>query len=258
MKPRIAFFDMAGCEGCQLAILDCEDILMALLDWVEIVEFRELLTETCSKFDIAFVEGSVHREMDVEKLKEIRRRSDWLVSLGSCAYNGNVQARTNTVSPDQNMSDIYGERAYHQGQRDPQYGVLWAHSRVRALSDVVDVDYHLRGCPVDREDFLKLLKSRILRSLPRINRIPVCVECKRNGNECVCLTGDTCMGQITWGGCGAVCVSHGYRCDGCRGLLPDVDRQAHYRFLVKRGMSSLEIAHRYRLFCAAEIEDAKH
>ena len=46
MKPRVAFFDFAGCEGCQVAVLNCEDISLSLLDVIEIVELREALSET--------------------------------------------------------------------------------------------------------------------------------------------------------------------------------------------------------------------
>ncbi len=256
MKPKIAFFDMASCEGCQLAILDCEDIFLHILDLVEIVEFREALSETAPRFDIAFVEGSIHREMDAERLRSIRARCDWLVSLGACAYNGNVQARSNALAPGENMLRVYGPEAYHRTQTDPHYWPLWAHSRVRPLSQVVAVDYHLRGCPVDREEFLQLLKRRIAGALPRVAAQAVCVECKRAGNECVFEHGDTCLGPVTWAGCNAVCIGGGYRCDGCRGLLPGANLAAHRELLREHGLSEAEIDNRYRLFCAEEVAEA--
>ena len=43
MKPKVAFFDMASCEGCQLALLNCEEIFLNILDLVDIVEFREAI-----------------------------------------------------------------------------------------------------------------------------------------------------------------------------------------------------------------------
>ncbi len=254
MKPRIAFFDMAGCEGCQLAILDCEDIFLHILDLVEIVEFREALSEKAPRFDIAFVEGSINREMDAERLRDIRARCTWLVSLGACACHGNVQARANALSPAENMQRVYGPGACHLGQTDPQYWPLWAHTRVRAVHEVVKVDYALRGCPLDRNEFLHLVKRLVAGSLPRFAKQPVCVECKHNGNECAFEHGDTCMGQITWGGCDAICINGGYHCDGCRGLLPDANLDSHRALLRERGLDDAEIDNRYRLFCSTDVE----
>ena len=94
MKPKVAFFDFASCEGCQLAILNCEDILLDILNLVNLVEFREAISETAPRYDIAFVEGSIHRDEDINRLQNLRARTTYLVALGACACNGNVQARS--------------------------------------------------------------------------------------------------------------------------------------------------------------------
>jgi len=253
-RPKVAFFDMASCEGCQLAILDCEDVFIDIAELVEIVEFREALSEKAPRFDIAFVEGSINREMDARRLRHIRARCRWLVSLGACACHGNVQARSNARSPAQNLQRVYGQAICHETQTDARYWPLWAHTRIRAVAEVVEVDYALRGCPVDRGEFLHLIKRLVAGSLPRFAPQPVCVECKRNGNECVFERGDTCMGQITWSGCNAICINGGYRCDGCRGLLPHAKLEAHRALLRERGQDEAEIDNRYRLFCTTDME----
>ncbi len=252
MKPKIAFFDMASCEGCQLAILNCEDIFLNILELVDIVEFREALSEKAPRFDIAFVEGSINREIDAERARDIRARCSVLVSLGACACNGNVQARSNFQAPAENLSQVYGSENRNRVQTDPAFWPLWAHTRVRPLKEVVKVDYELRGCPVDKGEFLHLVKSVIVGSIPRFAPKAVCVECKMNGNECVFERGETCMGQITYAGCNAICISGGYRCDGCRGPLPDANLRAHRQLLREKGLSEREIDNRYRLFCSAD------
>ena len=253
-RPRIAFFDLASCEGCQLALLDCEDIFLDLLELVDIVEFREALSETSPRIDVAFVEGSVHREMDADRLRGIRARSRILVALGACACNGNVQARANLAAPAENLGAVYGPADRDRVQTDPRWWPLWAHTRVRPLREVVPVDYELRGCPMVREEFLHLLQRLLLGSLPQTAPHAVCVECKQAGNECVFARGETCMGQITWAGCKAVCISQGYRCDGCRGLLPGANLRAHRDLLRASGLSEAAIDDRYRLFCAHDLE----
>ena len=253
MKPKVAFFDMASCEGCQLALLNCEEIFLNILDLVDIVEFREAMSETAPRIDVAFIEGSINREMDADRLRKIRARSKLLVSLGACACNGNVQARSNLFAPAQNLGKVYGEDARDRVQTDPEHWPLWAHTRVRSIKEVVDVDYELRGCPMVKEEFLHLVKTLIAGSIPRFEPKPVCVECKRNGNECVFEHGETCMGQITWAGCDAICINAGYRCDGCRGPLPNANLDAHRQLLKEKGHSDAAIENRYRLFCSNDL-----
>ncbi len=253
MKPRIAFFDMASCEGCQLALLNCEEVFLHILDLVEIVEFREAMSETAAFIDIAFVEGSINREMDVDRLRSIRARSKLLVSLGACACNGNVQARSNLYAPAQNLAEVYGAEAANRVQTDKEYWPLWAHTRVRSVKEVVAVDYELRGCPMAKEEFLHLVKMLVAGSIPHFAPKPVCVECRMNGNECVFEHGETCMGQITWAGCNAICINAGYRCDGCRGPLPTANLEAHKQLLKEKGLSDEAIENRYRLFCSNDF-----
>lgn len=254
MKPKVAFFDFASCEGCQLAILNCEDQLLDLLNVIDIVEFREAVTGKASRYDVAFIEGSIHREEDADRLRDIRSRAKVLVALGACASNGNVQARSNAVAPAENFSRVYGDEARNRVQTDADHWPLWAHTRVRPIDDVVEVDFHLRGCPIVPGEFLKLLGALIAGSKPRIPREPVCTECKRAGNRCVFESGETCMGQVTWAGCSAICIGQGYRCDGCRGLIPGANIAAHRQLLRDSGLSDAEVDSRYDLFCAAQRE----
>ncbi|HPR64892.1 MAG TPA: hypothetical protein PK014_11790, partial [Thermoanaerobaculia bacterium] len=65
-KVRVAFFDFASCEGCQVELTNLSDpVFLELLNHLEFVEFREVMKEqTTEPIDIAFVEGSFTREAD--------------------------------------------------------------------------------------------------------------------------------------------------------------------------------------------------
>lgn len=252
MKPKVAFFDFASCEGCQLALLNCEDILLDILGLVDIVEFREALSETAPRYDVAFIEGSIHRSIDADRLRDIRARSTYLVALGSCAVNGNVQARANFVAPAMNYAAVYGEEARNRVQVDEEHWPLWSHTRVRPVDAIVPVDFYLRGCPMVPDEFLHLVKSLLRGTQPHCPAAAVCVECKRAENECVFERGLTCLGPITWAGCNAVCVTQGSVCDGCRGILPYANLGAHREVLDKYHVTARDLRSRYRLFCGAE------
>ena len=81
-KPRVAFFDFASCEGCQLQVINLEEDLLKVLEAVDVVTFREAMKEQSDDYDIAFVEGSITRKSDEERLNEIRTNAKILVALG--------------------------------------------------------------------------------------------------------------------------------------------------------------------------------
>ena len=88
MKPRVAFFDFASCEGCQLEALNLDaGELLDLIAAVDIVNFREAMSESSDTYDIAFIEGSVTRESDIARLEKIRQRAKILdCSRRLCHY----------------------------------------------------------------------------------------------------------------------------------------------------------------------------
>ena len=54
-KPKVAFFDFTCCEGCQLTVVDSLQTYPELLDAVEIVQFREAMTEKGEDYLVAFI-----------------------------------------------------------------------------------------------------------------------------------------------------------------------------------------------------------
>ncbi len=82
MKPTAAFFSFTGCEGCQLALLECEDELLDILSAIDVVKFREAMSETSDTYDIAFIEGSISTPHDEEKIKKIRGVAKVIIAFG--------------------------------------------------------------------------------------------------------------------------------------------------------------------------------
>ena len=59
-KPKVAFFDFACCEGCQLQMANFGEVLLDILNLVDIVTFREVMSEKSEIYDIAII-GSGRR-----------------------------------------------------------------------------------------------------------------------------------------------------------------------------------------------------
>lgn len=214
-KPRVAFFDFAGCEGDQLQIANLEESLLDLLEHIEVVAFREVKTGDEPPYDIAFIEGSITRPQDEARVKEIRKQSTFLVALGACATIGGINCLKNFHSEAIYRTQVYGDRA------------RWYDTYpARPVGAVVKVDAELHGCPIDRSEFLRVTKELLLGKRPWIPDYPVCVECKEVGNICRYDLGRPCLGIVSRAGCKACCVTEGATCWGCRGLAPHANLDA--------------------------------
>ena len=111
MKPKVAFFDFAGCEGDQLQIANLEEDLLALLGQVDVVSFREVMKEQSDNYDIAFVEGSCTRLEDEDRLKQIRKNA----KIGGRGIN-QINVSIVMKSPDTVIVirySLFGSRATH-------------------------------------------------------------------------------------------------------------------------------------------------
>ena len=92
-KKRLGVFKFASCDGCQLSLLSCEDELLELTEKIEIAHFLEASSRIQpGPYDIALVEGSITTAGDIERIREIRRQSKFLVAIGACATAGGIQA----------------------------------------------------------------------------------------------------------------------------------------------------------------------
>jgi len=238
MKPRVAFFSLACCEGCQLQVLNCEEELLDLLNIIDIVKFREAMTESSDDYDIAFIEGTVTRPYDAERVKKIRERAKVLVALGACAATGGV----NMIKNSQDLEDV---RKYVYGKKWQVHDTYAA----RPLEAVVKVDYSIHGCPIDRQDFLEIVKSLVLGRTPNSPKYAVCVECRLKENVCVLDKDMPCLGPVTRAGCDALCPSMGNSCEGCRGLVENPNVEATKDFLADKGLAVDDILRQFSLFC---------
>ncbi|HET6516457.1 MAG TPA: cytochrome B [Thermodesulfovibrionales bacterium] len=208
-KPRVAFFDFACCEGCQLQVANLGEALFDMLDVINVVEFREVMSEKWDgELDIAVVEGSITDRHAEERIRKIRERSKVIVAYGSCATIGGVNGMKNGFDLDDIREYVYGS-LYKSYQTE----------KTRPVHQVVKVDYFVNGCPIYPPEFVAVLKA-VLQGAPYyVPDYPVCVECKLNENVCMYERGVTCLGPVTRAGCNSWCVNNGNICYGCRGMV---------------------------------------
>ncbi|HET8644383.1 MAG TPA: NADH:ubiquinone oxidoreductase [Vicinamibacteria bacterium] len=240
--PKVGIFGLTGCAGDQLQILNCEDELLGLarqLDIVDWVMVRSQNDHAC-RLDVAFVEGVVATERDLQLLKQVRARSRLLVGLGTCAVWGGLPAMKNELPRHVLAHEVYGHDVSHLDTLE-----------ARPAADFVTLDVRLPGCPVERDEFLRTVRALLLGTRPELPRFPVCWECKTRENACRVLHfGEVCCGAMTRAGCGARCPSLGVACAGCRGPVEEPNYDANITMFKDRGISWMDVARRMETFSA--------
>lgn len=207
-KPRLAVFKFASCDGCQLSLLDAEDELLSVAGAVEIAHFLEASSRTMpGPYDVALVEGSITMPDDAERIREVRRQTKFLVTIGACATAGGIQALRNWADCDEFLRAVYARPDYISTLKTST-----------PIADHVKVDFELRGCPINKHQLLEVLSSLIAGRKPKTPSHGVCLDCKRRGTVCVTVArGIPCVGPLTHAGCGAICPSYDRGCYGCYG-----------------------------------------
>lgn len=237
--PRVAIFDFACCEGCQLQIINMEEELLDLISVVKPVEWREAMSDHSDGYDIAIVEGSITRLEDEERLKEIRTQANVLIALGACATTGGINKLKNRFDLSDVKRYVYGDAA-DMAHLDT--------APTKALDEVVKVDYKVHGCPINNKEFAHIVRCLLMGKKPVIPTYPVCVECKMRGNTCRYEYDEICLGPITRAGCEAKCPSGGLWCYGCRGYVDNPNMNAAKDIMKQYGKTIADLRGRMLLF----------
>ena len=247
-KPTLAVWKFASCDGCQLSLLDCEDELLPLTGEIEIAYFLEATRATIKgPYDLSLVEGSVTTAHDAERIKQVRRASRKLVTIGACATAGGVQALKNFADADEFISAVYAS---------PEYVSTLATST--PISAHVPVDYELNGCPINKGQLLEVITAMLVGRRPNVPATSVCAECKCRGIVCVMVaSGTPCLGAVTHAGCGALCPAYSRGCFGCFGPMETPNVVALTHRLRTLGMADRAVDLAFRTFNVSKFEKVR-
>ncbi|WP_437746155.1 oxidoreductase [Sorangium sp. So ce1504] len=239
-KPKLAVWKFASCDGCQLSVLDLEDELLSLAAAIDIAYFKEATSlERAGPFDLSLVEGSITTPADAERIREVRRLSKALVTIGACATAGGIQALRNFANVREFLSVVYASPAY-----------IETLATSTAIADHVPVDFELRGCPVNKRQLLEVISAFLHGRRPNVASHSVCVECKSRGNVCVMVTGTPCLGPVTHAGCGALCPTYQRGCYGCFGPMEAPNMESLSRAFQAAGVPERDLVRLHRTFNA--------
>lgn len=236
-NPTLAVWKFASCDGCQLSLLDCEDELLAVAGRMDIAYFPEASSGMIDgPYDVSLVEGSITTAHDRDRIQGIRQMSGAVITIGACATSGGIQALRNGADIDEFMGIVYAH---------PEFISTLATST--PIADHIDVDFELRGCPIDRGQLIEVIAAHLAGRPARIPTTSVCVECKARGNPCVMVAhGTACLGPVTQGGCNALCPAYNRGCYGCFGPMESPNTAALADQFAVLGLDDGAIARAFR------------
>lgn len=240
-KLRVAIAGLTACSGCQLSLLNCEDELPDMLKLFDFMFFPMACSPAVleGEYDAALIEGCVSMPREIALLQELRKRSTYLIALGTCAVWGGIAALRNGEDRKLLRQKVYNNSPVAVETFDPV-----------PVRNFVLVDAVVTGCPPEKEELIKLLAGLARKSLPAVIDYPVCSECKMKENLCLLKERDSlCLGPLTLGGCGARCPSLSVPCEGCRGPVPEANVSEALSIFAQKGFERQRVIGLLRRFC---------
>ena len=203
MKPKVAFYWCASCGGCEEAVVDLGEDILAVVEAVDIafwpvaLDFKRADVEALADGELAasFINGAIRTSEQQEMAELLRRKSGTVVAFGSCAWLGGVPGLANLYSREEIFERVYREApsvANDEGtmpeeETDVPQGRLTLPAffdSVRTLDQVIDVDYYLPGCPPPGHLIRAAVMALIEGKLPEKGAVlapdvALCSECPR-------------------------------------------------------------------------------
>ena len=272
-KPKFGMYWASGCGGCEISVLNIGEHILdvdAVFDvvfWPVAADFKyeDVRNYPDGYIDLCLFNGAIRNSENEEMAKLLRRKSKVLVAFGSCAYEGCIPALSNFTTKEATLSAVYLDNpsidnpdgVLPQPVTEIPEGTMEIpvfYNTVKALDQVVDVDYYLPGCPPEPHQIWAVLQV-VVAALTEGGELPakgsvvgaemtaVCDECplekdikkitkfyrpheiNPEPNICLLEQGIMCLGPATRGGCGGLCPQVGMGCRGCYGPLDGVEDQ---------------------------------
>jgi F420-non-reducing hydrogenase small subunit len=262
MKPKAAFYWCASCGGCEEAVVDLAEAILDLASAIDIVlwpvalDFKRADIEALRDGSIAaaFINGAVRDSEQQEWAHLLRDKSQVVIAFGACAQLGGIPGLANLSNREMIFDAVYkqapgvenpagtapGTRCRTNGHT-VSLPVFW--DTVRALDQVIEVDYYIPGCPPTPKLLSGAVEALLGGTLPAKGSVmapdyALCEDCPRkdtkperleikqfhrpweveiDSQKCLLAQGLLCLGAATRAGCEARCIKGNMPCTGCFG-----------------------------------------
>ena len=257
----------AACGGCCVSVLDVHEALFDVTALADLVfwpialdtKYKDVEAMPNGFIDITLFNGAIRNSENEYMAILLREKSKLLIAYGSCAHLGGIPGLGNFHNREEIFERVYEttestinpEKIMPQTSFKVPEGKLHLpnfYDAVKALDQVVCVDYYMPGCPPQTERLVEVFMAVATGSeLPSKKSVigawdkTQCDECDRiktdnkkikqfyrpfeiedDHKTCFLEQGVICMGPATRGGCGYRCIKGNAPCRGCYGPPPDI------------------------------------
>ncbi|WDP92856.1 MAG: methyl viologen-reducing hydrogenase [Desulfobacter sp.] len=261
MPVKVSSDWLNSCSGCEIAILNLGETLLDLLPQIEFVHIPVLMDHKhlgqlgdkkeidLPKATVGLLSGGIRNEEHLEVAREMRKKCDIIIALGTCATHGGIPALINAYTNRELLDYYYTTDSTDPGARVPDKGISPLLERCYALDEKIDVDIYLPGCPPHPDQIAAAILALLNGETPELPFRSVCDTCpairKGKGSvtaikrftdkpdfdpdqpidqmRCLLEQGYLCAGPVTRAGCAGAngeaprCISARVPCRGCYG-----------------------------------------
>jgi F420-non-reducing hydrogenase small subunit len=264
-KPKLALYWASSCGGCDIAVLELHEKILKVAEAFDIVfwpvamdfKYKDVEAMEDKFIDVCLFNGAIRTSENEHMAKLLRKKSKVLVAFGSCAHEGCIPGLANVSNKKGIFDYVYKDTPSTDNPNDtrPQteYNVVEGtlnipnfFDTVKTLSQTVEVDYFIPGCPPVADQIWNVIEVIISGKLPEKGSVvgaymkTVCDECDHKKEDkkikkfvrpheidadwekCLLEQGIICSGPATRSGCGALCLKANMPCRGCYGPPPGV------------------------------------
>lgn len=208
-KPKLALYWAAACGGCEIAVVNLHEQILALDAAFDLIfcpcllDTKKADIEALADGEIALTlfNGAIRTSENEEMAHLLRAKSHTLIAFGSCAAEGCIPGLANFYDRAAIFNTVYldnpsldnPEAVVPQPVSRVSEGELRLpvfHDRVKTLAQVVKVDYFIPGCPPEPPRIWQAVETLLAgECLPApggalgAGTLAVCHECPRRIEE---------------------------------------------------------------------------
>lgn len=184
-KLKLAIYWASSCGGCDVALLDVEEKILAIAEAAEILlwpvaldhKYADVEKLAPASIDVCLFNGAVRNSENQHLAQMLREKSRVMVAFGSCAVSGGIPALANFKDREDILRRVFvetpstdnSEQVMPRPRHQVPEGVLNLpefFGFVHSLDQVVEVDYYVPGCPPRPQRIWEVVQAIVAGQLP--------------------------------------------------------------------------------------------
>jgi F420-non-reducing hydrogenase small subunit len=192
MPVKVAEEWLNSCSGCEVAILNLGETLLAVLPQIEFVHIPVLLDHKyygqtgdgdlhhleIPEAVVGIISGSIRNQEHLEVAEAMRKSCQVIIALGTCATHGGIPSLINQYLNAELMERYYrGSESTDAGANPADPVLPQLLDRTYALDEKIKVDIYLQGCPPHPDWIAEAIVALLEGRAPNLPTASVCDTC---------------------------------------------------------------------------------